>query len=153
MKRIQEELASEDPTDRIEEPSLAEVAEFPSSEESLSSEMVSKSFTSISSPSCSSQSSHAQMCSDVDVSTDEHLPGTKQPPDRVRTLPTFKLVGDNLDKSVRPRDMRIECQTQALHYFHMYVVRDCVNLAEFTDNPSHPDISLSDKDSSNHSRP
>ena len=76
MKRIQEELASEDSTDHFEEPSLAEVAEFPSSEESLSSEMVSKSLTSRSSPSCSSQSFHAQMSSDVDVSADEHLPGT-----------------------------------------------------------------------------
>ena len=84
------------------------------------------------------------MSSDVDVSADEHLPGTKQPPDRVRTLPTFKLVGDNLDKSVRPRDMRIDCQTQALHCFHMYAVRDRINLAEFRDNPSLPDVSLSD---------
>ena len=40
----------------------------------------------------------------------------------MRTLPTFKLVGDNLDKSVRPRDMRIDCQAQALRYFHMHSV-------------------------------
>ena len=139
-----EESGSEDPTDHTEEPSQAEVAECPSNEESLSSETVSKSLTSISSPSYSSLSSYAQMSSDVDVSADEHLPGTEQPPDRVRTLPTFKLVGDNLDKSVRPRDMRIDCQTQALHYFHMYAVRDRVNLAEFRDNPSLPDVSLSD---------
>ena len=76
MKRIQEELASEDSTDHFKGLSLAEVAEFPSSEESLSSQMVSKSLTSRSSPSCSSQSFHAQMSSDVDVSADEHPPGT-----------------------------------------------------------------------------
>ena len=78
------------------------------SEESMSSETVSKSLTSISSPSYSSLSSRAQVSSDVNVSTDEDLPGTEQPSDRVPTLPTFKLVGDNLDKSVRPRDMRMD---------------------------------------------
>ena len=60
------------------------------------------------------------------------------------TLPTFKLVGDNLDKSVRPRDMRMDSQTQALHYFHMYAVRDHINLTEFTDNQSLPEVSLAD---------
>ena len=137
-------MASEDPTDHTEELSQAEVAECPSSEESLSSEIVSKSLTSISSPSYSSLSSCAQMSSDVYVFAEEHLPGTEQPPHRVCTLPTFKLVGDNLDKNVRPCDMRIDYQTQALHYFHMYAVRDRINLAEFADNPSLPDISLSD---------
>ena len=48
--------------------------------------------------SCSSPSSHAQMISDGDVFADYHLPGNEQPPDRVHTLPTFKLVSDNLDK-------------------------------------------------------
>ena len=89
-------------------------------------------------------SSRTQVSSDVNVSTDEDLPGIKQPSDRVPTLPTFKLVGDNLDKSVRPRDMRMDSQTQALHYFHMYAVRDRINLAEFTDNPSLPEVSLAD---------
>lgn len=48
--------------------------------------------------SCSSPSSHTQMISDVDVFADYQLPGNEQPPDRVHTLPTFKLVSDNLDK-------------------------------------------------------
>ena len=50
------------------------------------------------------------MSSDVDVSADQHLPGTEQPPD----IPTFKLVADNLDKSVRPHDLRIDCQTPSM---------------------------------------
>ena len=133
-----DESASEHPIEHTAEPLQEEEAECPSSEESISSETVSKSLTSISSPSYSSLSSRAQ------VSSDEDLPGTKQPSDRVPTLLTFKLVGDNLDKSVRPRDMRMDCQTQALHYFHMYAVRDRINLAEFTDNPSLPEVSLSD---------
>ena len=139
-----DESASEHPIELTAEPSQEEEAEFPSSEESMSSETVSKSLTSISSPSYSSLSSRAQVSSDVNVSTDEDLPGTEQPSDRVPTLPTFKLVGDNLDKSVRPRDMRMDSQTQALHYFHMYAVRDRINLAEFTDNPSLPEVSLAD---------
>ena len=133
-----DESASEHPIEHTAEPLQEEEVECPSSEESISSETVSKSLTSISSPSYSSLSSRAQ------VSSDEDLPGTEQPSYRVPTLPTFKLVGDNLDKSVRPRDMRMDCQTQALHYFHMYAVRDRINLAEFTDNPSLPEVSLSD---------
>ena len=38
----------------------------------------------------------------------------------------------------------MDCQTQALHYFHMYAVRNRINLAEYTDNPSLPEVSLSD---------
>ena len=76
----------------------------------------------MSSHSYSSLSSHAQMSSDLDVYADEHLPGTEQPPDRVHTLPTFKLVGDNLDKSVRPRDMRTTARPKQFTIVHMYAV-------------------------------
>ena len=142
MKTIQEmNLASEYPTEHTEELSQAEVAECPSS---MSSEMVSKSLTSMSFHSCSSPSSHTQMSSDVDVFADDHLPGSEQLPCRVHTLPTLKLVSDNLDKSVCPRDMQIDCQTQALHVF-FFTSELCaiVSVADFTDNPSLPKFSFS----------
>ncbi len=46
---------------------------------------------------------------------------------------SFKLVGDNIDKEVRPRDMRSDHQTKSLHYFHTYAVRDRVDLAGVSD--------------------
>ena len=33
---------------------------------------------------------------------------------------TYKVVGDNIDKEVRPRQMRSDHQTRSLHYFHIY---------------------------------
>ena len=33
------------------------------------------------------------------------------------TIATYKLAGDNLDKNVRPRDMRSDHQTQSFHFF------------------------------------
>ena len=139
MKTIQEmNLASEYPTEHTEELSQAEVAECPSS---MSSEMVSKSLTSMSFHSCSSPSSHAQMSSDVDVFADDHLPGSEQLPCRVHTLPTLKLVSDNLDKSVCPRDMQIDCQTQALHVFFSQV--SCVQLYQWpTSQTTHLSLSF-----------
>ena len=35
-------------------------------------------------------------------------------------LPTFKIVADNVDKSVRPCEETSESHLQSLHYFHSY---------------------------------
>jgi len=48
-------------------------------------------------------------------------------------LPSFKLVGDNLDKQVKPRDMRSEHQTRSLHYFQTYAAKDRIDLAGISD--------------------
>lgn len=40
----------------------------------------------------------------------------------------FRLVGDNIDKTVGPRDMRVNHQSQSLHYFHVYSVKDRVDV-------------------------
>ena len=55
--------------------------------------------------------------------------------------PTFKIVGDNLDKYVKPRDMRIDAQASTLHYFNMYAVRDRLDTSQLSDSPSLPDLS------------
>ena len=39
----------------------------------------------------------------------------------------FKLVGDNLNNTVKPRDMRIDDVSQSLHYFNAYAVEDRVD--------------------------
>ena len=42
----------------------------------------------------------------------------------------FKLVGDNIDKNVRPRYMRGDHQSQSLHYFHCVAVKDRIDLSQ-----------------------
>ncbi len=49
--------------------------------------------------------------------------------------PTFKLVGDNMDK----HEMRVDVQAQSLHYFNMYAVRDRVDVSHLPDAPALPD--------------
>ena len=44
----------------------------------------------------------------------------------------YKLVGDNIDKKVKPRDMRADHQSQSLHYFNMYAVQDRVDLSHLS---------------------
>ena len=58
------------------------------------------------------------------------------------TLTTFKIVGDNIDKEIKPRHMRSDYQARSLHYFHSYAVRDRLNLDSYDDSPSAPDPSL-----------
>lgn len=50
----------------------------------------------------------------------------------------FKIVGDNIDKTVRPRHYRSDQQTKSLHYFHAYAVKDRINLASLSDFPPIP---------------
>ena len=47
----------------------------------------------------------------------------------------FKLVGDNIDKTIRPRHKTIDMKSQSLHYFNAYAVLDRVNLSLFSDIP------------------
>ena len=46
----------------------------------------------------------------------------------------FKLVGDNIDKNVHPRDETIERRSRSLHYFYVYAVLDQVDLSLFSDS-------------------
>ena len=45
----------------------------------------------------------------------------------------FKLIGDNLDKCIKPREMREDHQNRMLHCFQLYAVRDRLNLTSFSD--------------------
>lgn len=48
-----------------------------------------------------------------------------------KTSLPFKLVGDNIDKNVRPRYLRSSIhRTESLHYFHSYAVRDRIGFNE-----------------------
>ena len=37
------------------------------------------------------------------------------------------IVGDNVDKTVKPRDMRLSHKSSSLHYFHVYAVNDRID--------------------------
>ena len=67
------------------------------------------------------------------------------PPQAPSLIKTFKIVGDNVDKNIHPRDMRFDNQTRSLHYFHSYGVRDRVNIDDYSDQfepPDHGSIEL-----------
>lgn len=55
------------------------------------------------------------------------------------SLETYRLVGDNIDKDIKPRNMTSEHQTQSLHYFHMYAVKDRVDLSGYSNEVPQPD--------------
>lgn len=47
----------------------------------------------------------------------------------------YKLVGDNVDKNVKPSLQRFEKQGQSLHHFHSFGVRDRIPAASLPDIP------------------
>lgn len=55
--------------------------------------------------------------------------------------PTFKIVGDNLDKHVKPRNMTEDAQASTHHYFHMYGVRDRLDTSHLSDHAPSLDLS------------
>ena len=56
----------------------------------------------------------------------------------------IKIVGDNIDKHVKPREMRHDVQAQSLHYFNSYAVKDRLPTTQLEDKPSLPDFSSFD---------
>ena len=42
---------------------------------------------------------------------------------------------DNVDKNVKPRDMRLNSQTTSLHYFHTYAVKDRICFSHLSTDP------------------
>lgn len=55
------------------------------------------------------------------------------------TSESFKLVGDNIDKHVKPREMREDAQSQSLHYFNCYAVKSRLPDVNKSETASLPD--------------
>lgn len=56
---------------------------------------------------------------------------------------SYILVGDNVDKTIRPHHMTIDHQKQSLHYFQIYAAKDRIDLRNFhNDRPIRNDPSL-----------
>ena len=47
----------------------------------------------------------------------------------------FKLVGDNVDKNVKPSLQQYELKGQSLHHFHAFATRDWVSTSSLSDVP------------------
>ena len=45
----------------------------------------------------------------------------------------YKLVGDNIDKNVRPRYYRLDKSTVSMHFYHSFAVQDRVDISSFSD--------------------
>ena len=53
----------------------------------------------------------------------------------------FKIIGDNVDKSVRARHQTLVTTDQSLHYFHSVAVMDRVDFSDCSDDaPPEPTI-------------
>lgn len=98
-----------------------------------------------SSPS-SSESSHGVNSQSENSTTESSQPSSSESMEDIGephllVYPTYKLVGDNIDKHVKPREMRVDAQSQSLHFFNVYAVRDRVDASNLSDQPSLPDVS------------
>lgn len=86
-------------------------------------------------PFLSSGSSASSFSDSEDASTDSSV--YSDFPASPHNIPSYKLVGDNIDKEVKPREMRSDHQTR---YFHAYAVRDRIDLSNVSDVKVTPDI-------------
>ena len=48
----------------------------------------------------------------------------------MRSIHGFKICGDNIDKTVHCRHMRIDKQVESLHYFHSYAIKDRIKISD-----------------------
>ena len=88
--------------------------------------------------------SHSLAYTDVGTSTGNTHQGSSELSDSRCVWCGFKICGDNIDKTVHCRNMRVDKQTQSLHYFHSYAVKDRVDSSKLSDN--HPRLAPSIED-------
>ena len=71
-------------------------------------------------------------CMDFNLANEASIQSGTQPATPIQDyVLSFKIVGDNIDKSINPRYMRSDRKSQSLHYFHSYAVKDRISLAGF----------------------
>ena len=68
-----------------------------------------------------------------DVIGDQHVVGSDHNTTVLRSSTDwkgFKIVGDNVDKNIKPSLQRYDNKTNSLHYFHYYAVMDRLDLSQ-----------------------
>jgi hypothetical protein len=90
----------------------------------------------------SSSDSMLTVCDETHATTDNVAPVTTMilTQAQAKDPPFFKIVGDNIDKTVKPREETSDNHNKSLHYFHSYAVRDRTNAYGLEDNPHLPNI-------------
>ena len=48
----------------------------------------------------------------------------------------FRIIGDNLAKNIKPRFLRVDHHSQSLHFFHLFALKDRINLSGFSNEPN-----------------
>ena len=98
----------------------------------------------------SSEASESESNSDTTESTEETPIVLIAPPPKVlepshhiqkiqritsTALPKcYRICGDNIDKTVRPRFMRSDRKNSSLHYFHAYAVQNRIDVSALSDS-------------------
>ena len=49
------------------------------------------------------------------------------------SIPGYKFIFENIDKTVRPRQMRFDSPNKSLHYVHIYCVKNKINISSLSD--------------------
>lgn len=49
--------------------------------------------------------------------------------------PGYKIVIDNIDKNIKPRNMRVYAMTKSLHYVRIYSVKERIDFGKLSDVP------------------
>ena len=80
--------------------------------------------------------------SDVPLSEINAVPSTEVNKSESSTWVSFKIVGHNIDKTVRPRHQTLKKRTQSLHYFHSFAVKDRIDASNPSDVKLEVDLSL-----------
>ena len=114
---------------------------LPPERSSDNGELQSSSAESTSSTENSSTSRSSSECcppSSPEIDIDSFLGPEYHPPNP--SLLTYRIVGDNIDKNIKPRNMTSDHQTRSLHYFHAYAVRDRLDLSSYNSDPPVPDM-------------
>ncbi len=136
------EINGEHHTDDLVMPSTTQSDSMSTAPEEPDEFMSSDSNSTSSSSDCSSPPAScisALTFSDSSVDVDTFLGPESEP--YLPSIYTYKLVGDNIDKNVTPRHMTIDSQTRSLHYFHVYGVRDRIDLSSYSNDRQVPDVS------------
>jgi hypothetical protein len=82
----------------------------------------------------------------ITTSSPAKCPPESPPPPNLSAYgtPGLKIVIDNIDKTVRPRDQRIDAQSKSLHYVQAYAVKDRIDYSKFSNKSPPPGKSVYD---------
>ena len=96
-----------------------------------SSEVVSETSTESLDNSSGNQDLPSDPCESVLLPTSESIATLNESSDnqRMSVNAGFKLVFDNIDKTVQPRHMRVDSKAKSLHYVHAYAIKDRIDFS------------------------